>query len=394
MDNIMTIVKKELFRFFHDKRVLMSTVLLPGLMIYFMYSFMGQAFSSASKVDDDYQTTMYVTNMPDSLKPAFDSMNVTYEDSSVSLEDMKKSVEDKKTDIVVTFPANFEKDVMAYDKLTATKEAPQVEVFYNSSRTESAKAYSMVTSILSQYEGSMINKFDVNGLEDGKFDLASDKDSTGQLFASLFPMLLMMFIFSACMAVAPEAIAGEKERGTLTTILVTPIKRSQLAIGKIISLSIMAILGGLSSFIGTALSLPKLVSADEMGGISANVYGVTDYVILLLVMLSSVLVIISVISIISAMAKSIKEAGTMITPLMLIVMVISITTMFGDGAKLEAYWYAIPIYNSVQSMVSVFTFSSDMVNVALTVGSNVIVSGIMVYILTRMFNSEKVMFSK
>lgn len=70
------------------------------------------------------------------------------------------------------------------------------------------------------------------------------------IFSSMLPMLLMIFLFTGCMSVAPESIAGEKERGTIATLLVTPVKRSHIAIGKIIALSIIALLSGISSTLG------------------------------------------------------------------------------------------------------------------------------------------------
>lgn len=395
MNSILTVMKKELFRFFSDKRMLLSTIFLPGVMIYVMYSFMGEAFSQKAEVEDNYKASVYAVNMPSSLKTAFDSLDaLEYRDTEgVSLEDMKAEVTGQNCDLIMVYPENFEKDIIAYDSMTSTASAPQIEIYYNSSKTESINAYQMAVSVLDQFESSMTNKFDVNNNQDIKYDLASDKDITAQVFASLFPMLLMMFIFSACMAIAPESIAGEKERGTLTTVLVTPIKRSQLAIGKIIALSIIALLSGISSFIGTALSLPKLMggASDE---INTNVYGVQDYVLLLLIVLCSVLVIIALISIISAYARNVKEAGTYVTPLMIIVMIVSITTMFGSGAPTEIYWYLIPIYNSVQCMNSVFLFSVDVLNVIVTIISNIAYAGVFVWVLTKMFQSEKILFAK
>ena len=143
--------------------------------------------------------------------------------------------------------------------MKATSPAPNVEVYYNSTSTESSAAYQLVSYALDSYEAALANKFDVNAATDDSYDLASKEDSTAQFFAMMLPMLMTMFLFSGCMAIAPESIAGEKERGTIATLLVTPIKRSELAIGKIISLSAIGLLSGLSSFVGTMLSLPKLM---------------------------------------------------------------------------------------------------------------------------------------
>ncbi len=205
-------------------------------------------------------------------------------------------------------------------------------------------------------------------------------------------MLMMAFLFSGCMAVAPESIAGEKERGTIATLLVTPLKRSHLALGKILSLSVIAILSGLSSFLGTMLSLPKLMGGGET--MNVNVYGITEYAMLLVVILSTVLVIVAVVSIISAFAKNVKEATGWVTPIMIVSMLFGVTTMVESLSKTEPVWFLIPLYNSAQCMSGIFSLEMDMVNIAVTVASNIVYAGIGVVVLTKMFDSEKVMFSK
>ncbi|MCI8562042.1 MAG: ABC transporter permease, partial [Lachnospiraceae bacterium] len=190
------------------------------------------------------------------------------------------------------------------------------------------------------------------------------------------------------LAVAPESIAGEKERGTIATLLVTPVKRSHIAIGKILALSIIALLSGASSTIGTVLSLPKLMGAA--GDLDGSVYSVTDYLLLAVVILSTVMVFVTVLSLISAYAKSIKEAQSYATPVMIILMVVGITAMFGNGAKEELYYYCIPAYNSVQSMVRIFEFNVSAGTMLVTVVSNLAITLLGAFVLTKMFQSERI----
>ena len=131
----------------------------------------------------------------------------------------------------------------------------------------------MAYSILDAFESQLANILDVNASADTTYDLASEESITGMIFSMMMPMLLTMLLFAGCMSAAPESIAGEKERGTIATLLVTPMKRSSLAIGKICSLSVIALLSCLSSFVGTMLSIPKLM-AVQMDDMSAAVYGV------------------------------------------------------------------------------------------------------------------------
>lgn len=392
--NMITVIKKEFARFFGDKRLLMTTVLLPGLMIYVMYSFMGKAMANQFTTAEDHIFEIHTVNLPASFEVLKSSSGIALTEIESNEADLvKREIADQKSDLLLIFPENFDEQVAEYDSVHSAGQAPSVGMYYNSVSTESSSAYDMLYGIFDEYESSLANKFDINSDASVSYNLATEKDTTGQIFSMMLPMLMVMFLFSGCMAIAPESIAGEKERGTIATLLVTPIKRSQLAAGKIISLSVIGLLSGLSSFLGTMLAIPQLMGAADEGGMSASVYGSLDYVFILLVILSSVLVIIGLISIVSGLSKSVKEAGTAVTPLMLIVMVIGITSMFGNGAPKEMYWYFIPLYNSVQCMNSIFSFEMVSVNLIITVVSNVVYTLIMAGVLAKIFDSEKIMYN-
>lgn len=389
---IIAIMRKELARFFSDKRMMVS-ILLPGILIYVMYSFMGQAMGSLYGVEEDYVPTVQVVNLPESvsgLVEASGGMNLLTVDAS-EVEEAKSAVENQSLDLLAVFPADFDQAVAAYTPGSGAA-APNVELYYNAASTASQSTYMLFTSLLDSYEAQLANKFDINA-GDRTYDLASDKDTAGTYFASLMPLLLMIFLYSGCTAVAPESIAGEKERGTIATMLITPIRRGDIAIGKILALAVIALLSGASSAIGTVLSLPKLMGAasDEL---SANIYGPQDYLLLAAVILSTVLLLVTLISILSAFAKTVKEAQTYGMPLMILVMVLGVTAMFGGGAKTELWYYLIPLYNSVQCMVGVFSFSTVTVGVVATLVANGVYTVLGVFVLTRMFNSEKIIFSR
>lgn len=387
---IFTIFKKELARFFKDRRTLIA-LLMPGLLIYIIYSLMGNFMGDAFMPDEDHKPIVYTVNAPEFVGNIFPSEMFEVKDSK-DVEAEKQEIINESADLIVIFPENFTEYVLSYSSATNTI-VPNIQIYYCSANTNSAMAYQTAVAVLDAFESSMANVFDINlpSSEDQVFDLSSEEDVTGMLFSMLMPMLLVMLLFSGCMAVAPESIAGEKERGTIATLLITPTKRSHIAIGKILALSLMALMSGASSTIGIVLSLPKL-----MGGtmeIDGSVYGVTDYAMVALVILSTVLVLITVISIISAYAKTIKEASTYVTPLMIASMLIGLTGMMGSAAT-NPLLYLIPIFNSVQSMIGIFSFEGDIVNVLITVGANIAVTAVGVFALTRMFNSEKIMFNK
>lgn len=389
-NNIFTIMKKELARFFGDKRMVFTTILMPGLLIYVIYSFMGDGMMESLMTDEEYVVKAYVENMPEELEATLGELSVEWTeiDADTDKEQLKLEIQDKTADALVVFPEQFLAQVGTYDVASGLA-APNVEIYYNSANTESANFRSTMVSILNSFESSLANKLDINA-GDAQYDWATEEDTFAQIFAMLLPMLLMTFLYSGCVAVAPESIAGEKERGTIATLLVTPMKRSSLALGKVFSLSIIALLSGISSFLGTFLSLPKLMG----GEINTNVYAMTDYVMLLGIVLSTVLLMVAIISVLSALAKSVKEAGTLVSPLMIVNVFVSLLPMMGGDSEKALYHFFIPINNSVQCMHGIFSFNYDPIQVVITIGANIVAAGVLTVVLTKMFGSEKVMFGK
>ena len=394
--NTLTIIKKEFARFFGDRQMLFTTVIMPGLLIYLIYSFMGMAMKKMATEGTNELVTLCVENLPASVAPLIDAIPATsVSQQAVSQEDID-GLEDKNLNVVLMrFPEAFDEKVANYDPQSGIA-APNVEIYYNSANNASSRVYHILEASLSAYEDQLSNRFDINRAdsEGAAFDKASSDEMLGSILSKLIPMLILMLLFSGVMAIAPSAIAGEKERGTIATLLVTPLRRNELALGKVVSLSCIALLSGISSFIGIVLSLPKMIPTDAAGvELGLNFTG-SDYVVLLLIIFATVLIMASAVSILSALAKDVKNAGTMITPFMLVVMFCGLTPMFQNGAPESLTAYLIPFYNSIQVMTSVFAHEMRWMPVIVTLAANVVYTGIAVWVLTRMFNSEKVMFSK
>ena len=394
--NTLTIIKKEFARFFGDRQLLFTTVIMPGLLIYIIYSFMGMGMKKMAKEGANEDVILQVENLPESMLPILKEIPNTTLLPMPLLEDDVKNLENKDLDVVLMrFPEAFDEKVAAFDPQSGVA-APNVEIYYNSANNASSRVYHILEASLSAYEDQLSNRFDINRAdsEEAQFDMANQDDVLGSILSKLIPMLILMMLFSGVMAIAPSSIAGEKERGTIATLLVTPLKRNELALGKVVSLSGIALLSGISSFVGIVLSLPKMIQADEAGVELGLNYTGADYAVLLLIILSSVLIMASAVSLLSALAKDVKNAGTMITPFMLVVMFCGLTPMFQSGTPESLTAYMIPFYNSIQVMTAVFAHEMRWMPVIVTLAANVVYTGFAVWGLTRMFNSEKVMFSK
>lgn len=388
---ILTIMKKELRRSLCDRRMLISLI-LPGLLIYLLYTIMGSAMSSLASEADTPTYTICVERLPVSLSEFFTSSDSPFELVEMPA-DRDAAIRDGQLDLHIAFPDEFDESVANYTPATGAA-APEVRIFYNSTVADSQNAFSLVLSMLDTYESSMANQFDINRSTDTTFDLSTEEDSVRTMFSMLLPMLLITLLFSGCMTIAPESIAGEKERGTLATLLVTPTRRSELAIGKMAALSIVALISGAAGFIGTLFALPHLMGKDAGKVLTADLYGIGELLSILAIILCTTLLFIALISVISAFARSVKEAVSFATPLMILVMILSLSNLFLTQDRGHLALFLIPVYNSVCCMGDIFSHSWTLSRVLLTVGSNLTIAGLFVPLLTRMFNSEKIMFRR
>lgn len=381
MKNILTIMKKELTRVFKDPKLIFSVFILPGLIIFILYSLLGNAITGMVKSEE---VNVYTENMPEVVSDAFNTLGeqseiiITYfnNEEGLTIEEIKALVNDGTLDLAVYF----------------TDE--EINYYYKSTRISSYSALNLFTSSLTLFDD---NKLVIDNIE---YRLSHGEDlvtveelenEASRQMTSILPMLIMTFLFTGALAFGPESIAGDKERGTIATLLATPTKRSEIALGKIFSLSILSILAGLSSFIGIILSLPKL-----MGGatITAELaYGIGEYISILGLLASAVLLIISVVSIISAYSRTIKEATSYSSPFMILTMVIGISNLFMTGSPSITTAF-IPLFNIVQGLNMILSFNFDITYFLITIGANLVVTVLLAFVLTMQFKSEKIMFSK
>ena len=388
-NGILTIAKKEFARFFRDRRMVLSTIFLPGILIYLVYSLMGNGISMLMGEEKDKPYAVYVENMPSSFSPYIENTPNIEAVDYLSREEAMTALEDGRCDLVLSFGEDFDAQLSASLAGEAVTVTPPI-LHYYSAQARSYEAYTTVFSLLAAFEAQLNPP--LLDMSASSFDLSSEEDMQGQIYSMLLPMLLMAMLFSGCLAVAPESIAGEKERGTISTMLVTPLQRSHLALGKILSLSLIALLSGMSSTVGVLLSLPKLMG-DSLGAAGLSIIDPPDILALGAVILSSVLVIVSLVSLISAYAKSVKEATTYVTPLMIIVVLLGITTMFTPDTQPLAV-YMIPLYNSVTCVSDIFVGEYSWLSILITAVANLAVMGLLTYALTLMFNHERMITDK
>ncbi len=395
MRNILTIFKKEFTRVIKDKRLAFSVILMPGLMIYLIYSLMGNMMTEFIDQVDTHNSRIVVENLPDPIEQLIVAANYKgyREELAGTIDDAKARLKNKEIDLIIRFPENFV-ELINNRKNESDPLAP-FEVIYDSTEAHSVKAYQEMVFFVNQYEAIKVEEalgYRPNYIQySDPVDIADAREISGKQMGTMLPFLIIIFLFSGAMSIGPESISGEKERGTIATLLVTPVKRRDIAVGKILSTTALSVISAVSSFIGILASMPKLMADAE---IESNIYGMKEYFLIFLVMVTTVLVVVGLVSIVSAFAKSVKEASMYVLPLYFISMILGILTMFNTTVTTSPIPFLVPLYNSINSLSSIFMFQISYVNIFICIVSNLVYSIFLIFILTKMFNSEKIMFSK
>lgn len=380
---LLALMKKEFIRFFRDPRLIISMI-LPGILIYIIYSIMGSAFAGEAKTYDfkvylsGESAVVSVIDAAIGQKEGWTAefIPLSEEAGVTSPEEAKNAVENGEATAFLAFPESFDETVAA-----GGSPALEVTFVYNSGDAESAAFVSVANPILNLY-GS---KFLISST-----DFAQSADYAAQMMAGLLPFLIVVFVFSSCMSVTLESVAGEKERGTLATILVTSARRWDVALGKILPLACVSLIGAVSSFLGVALSLPKLMGVSI--GVAVSSVGAAGYFMMLLLILSFVPLIVAAIAAVSTLSRSVKEASGYTSVIMILMMILSIVTAF--VSDIGGWVAVVPVLNAVCAMQGVLAGEMVVWQCLVSAAVNLVYAALLVFLVAKMLSSEKIMFGK
>ena len=396
MKGIQAIVQKELSRVFKDRKLIFSLFILPvAIMIGVMY----MASSFAMKKEDDIKQhipTVYIQNEPTGFEEFVSSCQVAADikviDASADVEEIKQQIIDGEVELLYIFDEGFVEDVANYQNGASL---PQVTEYYNPSEDYSSEAKSVFGNVLEQLRQSILVKRFGNDDAIAAFNVNSEiivnqEKATGQMLGQFIPYFVSILIFAGAMGLVIDAIAGEKERGTLASMLLTPVKRSEIALGKLISLIILSCTSAAIYIIAMLAAAP--VMFGDMPDLSLKLSGV-QIVELVVLLLSMVFLYIALIATASIYAKDTKTASSYVAPMYLLVMVVGLASMFITKDNPAAFMYAIPFYGNALTIQNIMINNISIVNYLIDLGATVALASILVAAMTKAFNSEKIMFN-
>ena len=381
-----------------------SLFILPIILIAGIYGMMFFLVDKQKSSINEHVSEVFVQNMPDNfseLMSKHTECNINVIPAGESADTYKDKLLDGTYDLVVVFPENFYENFKNAD---ATSTLPDIKTFYNPSEDNSGEARTRFTeTYLEEYKQLLLNErfgslnyamvFSVDA-DNPDMIVQDDGKATGKILGTIIPYLITILIFGGAMGLGVDTIAGEKERGTIANLLISPIKRVDIIMGKIAALAIVSVLSAgvyVISFIGSAVVLSKKSGMGEMfSRLSLNFTSVqiVQFVVLLL---GLVLLYVGIIGFVSLMAKNIKEAQSFIMPVYILVMFAGMITMYSGDVTSGSYM--IPVYNTSAAFKGIFERTITMNQYLTSTIITYAFAGVMVCLMAKAMNSEKIMLN-
>lgn len=393
-----TIYKKELARIFKDKKMIFSVFLLPVLIMVGIMALVGNLATRQVEDIENHRSIVYMINEPDSFSTFLEAADLNMEVNTIKTDGERENVMDLlrngDADLLIEFPENFDSMIQEYQ---TGDEVPQIKTYYNPSEDYSSSAYELISNqTLEAYRQTLLSQrvADMNGLQiftvnsDNKdMIVQDDQKASGKALGMMLPYFITILLFAGAMGIGTDMIAGEKERGTMASLLVTPVKRKSIVLGKVFALMTISGISSVIYIVVMGATFPKILGGDS--GLDIEI--TPEQIVMIGILLVAIAFLYSAIVIlISVFARDLKEASTYITPAYMVVLVIGMMTMF-TTSEAGMKDYLIPFYNTALALKGILTSEVTMAQYSVTLVMTLVLGGILTAVIAKAFESEKVM---
>ena len=375
---------KEMKDSFRDSRTLFLTVILPIIMM------TGLVFFYEYLISDNHEGEVYQLAVSKDINEVEQSIFSPFENIElVSVEDPVQSVKDGEAHAAVIFDNNFAGKI-------ETQEQTQVNVYGNSFSKKSYDLMQQVTVALTNFEKNIVSERLLNEGVDEQLMLpftveqqeVSEEDGGLSLLAMLIPLMLVLAIGIGSGPSASDLFAGEKERKTMESLLMTPVNRSTMLVAKWLTITSIGASIGLITLIVVAVEI-QLFTTNLKEALTSITHLEELFFISIGVVIVYSLFTASMLMVTSLAAKTVKESQSYSTPVMMLGILPTMFIISLGVNELQTFHFIIPIVNIFTIMKELLVGIIDYQNILLFVGSNLIVSIVLFIICRIMFMKDK-----
>jgi len=403
MKRILTICKKELKDTIRDRRTLLSMVVLPMVLMPLLTVGMGKLMESQIQKSEEKQVRVAVRGGV----YAPELMNLLKNDTTIQLEevpdgDLTELVRDDQAEAGMEISPDFSDKVAAFEPVTVTVYSDSTDDIYGTVMPRISAALALYNQQVraerfatAGIDASILTEIQINPV-----DVSTEQERGGFGLGFLLPLMIVMWATIGGQYTAIDVSAGEKERRTLEALLLTPVKRLHLVLGKFLAVATVSLVSVIISmgsmyFAVVRFGFPGVEDGVvDSGGTASRVSFTIDpeavalmlgVSLLLVCMFSAVLLSIAI------FAKSFKEAQSYISPAYLII-VLPVTLINSiPSFKPSLGFYAIPGVNATLLFKDLLKSIYDPLAISITFISLLVYATVSLLVAARIYEQEGVL---
>ncbi len=386
MKTILTVIKKEFTDTLRDKKTLFSAIILPALAMPLLLLGVTKLQQNLMDKEQAKQLKVALIDAPENLVSQFNDTTFLLV-NNISQAGIKDSISNGSLDAVITFNPDFLEQI---SKLSSGG----LKLYYKSTNLlvekrirEKLDSYKAVI-MDSRIKQLKISSETLEPLAISKIDIASPKEQIGKTIGGFIPYIFIIFCFMGCMYPALDLITGEKERGTIETLLTVPASRFKILIGKTITIALIGTSAALMTIAGMFVGLKFIdgIPPDFLTAIN-DILGL-KFILMLFAMLIPLSVFFAgLLSAIVVRASSFKEAQSYVTPMTFLVIIPAMIALM-PGVELNWQTVWIPILNIALATKEIIAGTIQYAHYLVVVGSLILLAILAVYLSLKQFSKE------
>lgn len=381
---------KEIREMARDKRVLQGALIMPVFIIALFVLLMGVVQSS---VAESRPVSLAIVDTENSeLRSQLDKaegFEVTWVETMSQAESMvRQKVVNVGLKLPDPAPMGAQQPLTA--ELALRKDEPLSAI--DAARVRAIINENNKVAVGMMLEAKGVNKELAEPIRIVEKDLSVKEGLGGSQIVDLLPYLIVLWAFYGGMSIVADLVAGEKERGTMETLLISPVRRAAVALGKILALMVVCFVSAMTTLIGVfSLGLLQLEITKNLfpSGLSisfSNVMIALGMLIAMVAFFSALMVAVS------AYARNIREAQTYLGGLSFLVLLPAVfSQVIGFTGAESAGWVAwTPILNTAVGLRGVIKGEPDTTLVLGSIVTSLVLAFVFLQVAMRLFRKEEI----
>jgi len=225
-------------------------------------------------------------------------------------------------------------------------------------------------------------------------DVATGESFGRMILSRLLPYFMVLAILTGAMGLGAEITAGEKERSTIATLLVSQLTRTEIVLGKFMTVLTVSLVSSLLSAVGLMIGVTLfgqgLMPSGAAGTAVFNL-GVAAFGWMIVVLIPLAVILAALVIIVGSYARSQKEASTYLLPIYMIIVLVGMISMTG-GVTFEGLRFLIPVANALYALQDIIVADVAVSDLLVTSLANIVCGGVLIAAAVRLFKRENVLF--